>query len=56
MTTPVKCGVCGEQAYRNKSGQMLLHTRYGAHAPRRNGGGTYATAEVCPGSTRGARP
>jgi hypothetical protein len=52
----VKCGICSEQAFRNKRGQLLLHTRYGAMLAKRRGSGTYATAEVCPGSVKGARP
>ena len=51
MSEQVKCPVCGENATRNKRGQLLIHTRtvytgrYGAKS-----------SEVCPGSTKGARP
>lgn len=49
--TPAKCPVCGEQAYRNASGQLLAHT-----TTARGSGRTYVRAEKCPGSTPGARP
>lgn len=52
MATSARCAVCKQQAYRDKSGRMMLHTvqvvgdKYGD--PLR--------AEVCTGSDRGARP
>lgn len=48
-TDPVRmlpCGACGVSTSHNARGQVLMHTvlRYGA------------PAEICPGTTKGARP
>ena len=47
-----RCAVCGQQAYRNRYGQMLRHT------VRIIGDriGDKGHIEVCAGSDRGARP
>lgn len=45
----IKCPRCGYQVYRNSSG-ILMHT-----TPAEGEGAYYLAAEICPGSTRGAR-
>ncbi len=55
MSNPVRCGVCGQNVFTGKGGGVLIHTR--ALPPKFNRFGiAVPNCEVCPGSTRGARP
>lgn len=47
-----RCAVCGQDAYRNKWGRMMLHTRI----IQGDDIGARPQPEVCPGSDAGARP
>lgn len=50
MTEPARCAVCKQQAYRDKNGRMMMHTRTEYES------GRPPIAVVCEGSDRGARP
>lgn len=56
--TREKCRVCGEEVYRNSRGETLKHTTpaTGGKSYGGWGQGTYVPADVCKGSTPGARP
>jgi hypothetical protein len=45
--TKSACSVCGQGVYRDGQGRVLMHTVKMAGSP---------SAQVCPGSVRGARP
>jgi hypothetical protein len=47
--TPARCSICKQQAYRNRHGQMLAHTRDEWQGLRK-------VPIVCEGSDKGARP
>ena len=51
MTSPSRCSVCKQQAYRNASGRMLMHTRTVVGEKY----GEPLRAVVCEGSDKGAR-
>lgn len=52
MTTRSKCSVCKQEAYRDRSGRMMLHTDRVVGEKF----GDPIRAVVCPGSDKGARP
>lgn len=52
MSSPSRCSICKQQAYRDKSGRMMLHTR--REVPDAIGGKIYSV--ICEGSDTGAKP
>ncbi len=47
-----RCAVCGQEAYRNKYGRMMLHTIQVVSDQI----GSKVVPEICSGSDLGARP
>jgi hypothetical protein len=57
--TAAKCRICGEQVYRNAKGETLRHTTPAIGGKRTDFNpfnDDRVEAEICPGSTPGARP
>jgi ribosomal protein S27E len=58
-TTRVKCPICSQEVYRNSRGQILMHTTASTGGRARISWGAstaHKVADICSGSTKGARP